>query len=232
MTETTKSGITERPPIVVVLGHVDHGKSTLLDYIRKSDTVSGEAGGITQRVAAYEVSHKDEHGAQKKITFLDTPGHEAFQAMRTRSTHAADIAILVVSAEDGVREQTKEALNTILEQKVPFVIAINKIDKSSANIEKTISSLAEHEVYLEGRGGDTPYATISAKTGEGIDTLLELVLLVAELEELTGDSNALAEGFIIESHRDPKKGVSATLLITNGVISRGMYLATENSTTG
>jgi len=226
---TSKNTNNERPPVVVVLGHVDHGKSTLLDYIRKSNTVSEEVGGITQRVAAYEVVHKDEHGKPKKITFLDTPGHEAFKAMRSRSATAADIAILIVSAEDGVQEQTKESLSTIAQQDIPFVVAINKIDKPSANIEKTIANLSEHGVYLEGRGGNTPYATISSKTGEGIDTLLELVLLVAELEELISDQEKSAEGFIIESHRDPQKGISATLLITDGVLTQGMYIATKSS---
>lgn len=229
--DTTKENTVERPPVVVVLGHVDHGKSTLLDYIRKTNTVDTEAGGITQHVAAYEVEHADEKGAQKRITFLDTPGHEAFQAMRSRSTHIADIAILIVSAEDGVREQTKESLETIRKQNIPFVVAINKIDKPAANLEKTIGSLAEHEVYLEGRGGTVPYTAISAKTGQGVDELLELILLVAELEELKGNEHVLAEGFVIESHRDPKKGVSATLLIKNGVLESGMYVAAGTSTT-
>jgi len=229
MSDTNTKNITQRTPIVVVLGHVDHGKSTLLDYIRKSNTVDKESGGITQHVAAYEVEHKDESGKNKKITFLDTPGHEAFGAMRNRSAIVADIAILIVSAEDGVREQTKEALKTITDQKVPYVVAVNKIDKPGANIEKTLNSLTENGVYLEGRGGSIPYAQISAKTGEGIDTLLELVLLVAELEELTGDAGKPAEGFVIEAHRDPKKGISATLLITNGTIKHGMYVATAGS---
>jgi len=221
----TKNNIVERPPIVVVLGHVDHGKSTLLDYIRKSNTVEKEAGGITQHVAAYEV----EYEKKKKITFLDTPGHEAFQSMRSRSTSVADIAVLIVSAEDGVQAQTKEALKTIQEQNIPFVVAINKTDLPAANVEKTIASLTEHEVYLEGRGGAIPYTTISAKTGAGVNDLLELILLVAEVEELRGDPNKTAEGFVIESHRDPKKGVSATLLITNGTLTQGMYVATEHS---
>lgn len=229
MAPQNKNSDTVRPPVVVVLGHVDHGKSTLLDYIRKSNTVAKEAGGITQQVAAYEVIHNDEHGKEKKITFLDTPGHEAFEAIRSRSTTVADIAILIVSAEDGVQKQTEEALAGIKRQKLPYVVAINKIDKPGAHVEKTIASLTEHEIYLEGRGGDVPYAEISAKTGEGVDALLELVLLVAELEELTGDPEKPAEGFVIESHRDPQKGISATLLITNGTLERGAYVATKNS---
>lgn len=146
--------IVERSPVVVVMGHIDHGKSTLLDYIRKTNVVDGEAGGITQAISAYEVIHKDEKGENKKITFLDTPGHEAFSAMRERGANAADIAILIVSAEDGVKPQTIEAWKTIVSNNVPAIVAINKIDKPGADIEKTKTQLAENEVYLEGYGGD------------------------------------------------------------------------------
>lgn len=225
--ETEKNIV--RPPIVVVLGHVDHGKSTLLDHIRKSNTVAKEAGGITQHVAAYEITHADSHGTQQHITFLDTPGHQAFEKMRSRSASVADIAILVVSAEDGVQAQTREALTAITQQEIPYIVAINKIDKPNANVEKTINSLAEHEVYLEGRGGNTPYTAISAKTGKGVDELLELVLLVAELQELTGDPAAPAAGFVIESHRDAKKGIAATLLITDGTLTKGTYIVSGTS---
>ena len=154
-----------RPPVVVVMGHVDHGKSTLLDYIRKSNIVENEAGGITQHISAYEVIRKDENGIDRNITFLDTPGHEAFSKMRTRGASAADIAVLVVSAEDSVKAQTIEAYNTIVESKLPYIVAINKIDKPNANIEKTKNDLLEKGIYLGGMGGNIPFVLISAKAG-------------------------------------------------------------------
>ena len=159
--ETEK--IIERPPIIVIMGHVDHGKSALLDYIRKSNIVEGEAGGITQHVSAYEVTHTNPDGIAKKISFLDTPGHEAFTQMRMRGATVADIAILVVSAEDGVKAQTLEALKAILEGGIPYIVAINKIDKPDANIERTKMNLVENGIYLEGMGGDIPFVPISAK---------------------------------------------------------------------
>jgi translation initiation factor IF-2 len=214
------------------MGHIDHGKSTLLDYIRKSNVVAGEAGGITQHIAAYEVEHKDEHGELKKITFLDTPGHEAFSKMRARGAETADIAILVVSAEDSVKAQTIEAWETIQAAKLPAIVAINKIDKPNANIEKTKIDLAEKGVYLEGYGGDIPFAPISAKAGTGVDDLLSLILLVAEMHEFTGDTSAPAEGFIIESKLDPKRGISATLIIKNGTLHKGDYIVAEHAMVG
>jgi translation initiation factor IF-2 len=149
MPKETKKNQKVRPPVVVVMGHVDHGKSTLLDYIRKSNIVENEAGGITQNISAYEVAVKDENGDDRLITFLDTPGHEAFSKMRARGAQAADIAILVVSAEDSVKAQTLEAYKTIMENKIPYIVAINKIDKPNANIEKTKMDLSEKEIYLE-----------------------------------------------------------------------------------
>src|SRR3989344_8897730 len=166
--------IIARPPVVVIMGHIDHGKSTLLDYIRKTNVVEAEAGGVTQAISAYEVLHKDESGQEKKITFLDTPGHEAFSKMRERCAQVADIAILVVSAEDGVKPQTIEAWKTIVESKTPCIVAINKIDKPGANVEKTKKELAENEIYLENYGGKVPFAEISAKDGVGVDNLLSL----------------------------------------------------------
>lgn len=213
----------ERPPIVVVMGHVDHGKSTLLDFIRKSNVVAGEAGGITQHVAAYEVEHEKD-GQKKRITFIDTPGHAAFQAIRSRGANVADIAILVVAADDGVKAQTLEALASIRESGIPFVVAINKIDKPNANIERTQASLMEQKVYLEKLGGDVPWTAISAKIGTGVSELLDLVLLVAELQELKGDPTQLGEGFVIEAHRDPKRGIAATLIIRNGTVESGMTI--------
>lgn len=218
-----------RPPVVVVMGHIDHGKSTLLDYIRKTNVVEKEAGGITQRLSAYEVLHKDEHGEEKKITFLDTPGHEAFSKMRERGASAGDIAILVVSAEDSVKPQTIEAYKTIEENKIPYLVAINKIDKPGANIEKVKIDLATSEIYLEDYGGKIPYALISAKTGEGVENLLSLILILAELENFEGDENALASGYVIEANRDPKRGIEATLLIKNGKIGKGMFVVVEDA---
>lgn len=225
MTETThKKKLTSRPPVVTVMGHIDHGKSTLLDYIRKTAVVDQEVGGITQKLSAYEAVHKTETGEEKKITFLDTPGHEAFSKMRSHSASAADIAILIVSAEDGVKAQTIEAYKAIKESGIPFVVAINKIDRPNANIEKTKTSLTENEIYLEGYGGDVPYVEISAKTGAGIPELLDMVLLLADMEKLEGDASKNAEGIVIESHMDPKKGILSTLLIKNGSLEKGMIL--------
>lgn len=210
----------ERPPVIVVMGHIDHGKSTLLDYIRKSNVVAGEAGGITQHISAYEVLHiKDER--DHAITFLDTPGHEAFKAIRNRGARVADIAVLVVSAEDGVKPQTLEALKVILESKMPFVVAINKIDKPGANVDRTKQNLAEHDVFLEGYGGGIPWTAISAKVGTGIPELLDLLILVSELEELTADRDAPASGIIIESNLDTKKGISASVIVKNGTLKKG-----------
>src|SRR3990167_7805667 len=172
-----------RPPIIAVMGHIDHGKSSLLDYIRKSNVVAGEAGGITQHVSAYIALHND-----RKVTFLDTPGHEAFKALRARGAAAADIAILVVAADEGVMPQTLDALSAIKEANIPFVVAFTKIDKNNADIEHAKNSLLEHEVLLEGLGGDVPHAPISSKSGQGIPELLDLVLLAADLVELTGDA--------------------------------------------
>ena len=222
--ENEKSIESVRPPVVVIMGHIDHGKSTLLDYIRKTNVVSGEAGGITQHMSAYEVINKDASGKERKITFLDTPGHEAFSKMRSRGARAADIAILMVSAEDSVKAQTLEALATILEEKIPYIVAINKIDKPGANIEKTKMDLAEKGVYLEGYGGDIPCVEISAKAGTNIPNLLDMILLVADISELKADHAVPAEGVVIESNLDTKRGVTATLIIKNGTLSKGMFI--------
>lgn len=226
-----KEKIEERSPVVAVMGHVDHGKSTLLDYIRKTNVVDGEAGGITQRISAYEVHHKDESGKDHTITFLDTPGHEAFSGMRERGALVADIAILIVSAEDGVKAQTKEALATILSHNVPYVVAINKIDKPGANPEKVKSELVENGVYLEGWGGQISYAEISAKSGVGIGSLLDTILLTAELAEFKADRSKLATGYVIESTLDSKRGNSATLIIKDGTISNGEFIVAGEAMT-
>lgn len=210
-----------RPPIVVVLGHVDHGKSTLLDFIRKANTVAREAGGITQHVAAYEVVHPYE-GEDRRITFIDTPGHAAFQAIRARGASVADIAILVVAADDGVKAQTLEALTAIKDAGIPFIVAINKIDKPNADLARTQNSLLEHGVYLETLGGDVPWAAISAKVGTGVPQLLDLILLVAELHDFRAMTETPAHGYVIEAHLDQKRGIAATLIIREGSIESGM----------
>jgi len=219
--QASQPNITTRPPVVVIMGHIDHGKSTLLDYIRKSNVVDSEAGGITQHLSAYVVEHTTKEGDTKKLTFLDTPGHEAFQKMRFRGADVADIAILIVSAEDGVKPQTLEALECIKKAEIPYIVAINKIDRTGADVQRTKNSLVENEIYLEGMGGDIPFNPISAKTGEGIDDLLDIVLLTAELAELKGDTSLPAEGSVIEGHLDTKRGTSATLIIKNGTLRSG-----------
>jgi len=218
----------ERPPIVVVMGHVDHGKSTLLDFIRKSNVVATERGGITQRVAAYEVVHVPAKSSSagvsegKRITFIDTPGYAAFTAVRARGANVADIAILVVAADDGVKAQTLEALSQIREAGIPFIVAVNKIDKPEADVDRTLASLMENGVYLEKMGGDIPWVAVSAKTGQGVHELLDLILLVAELQEYRADASHPARGFVIEAHRDQKRGIAATLIITSGTLKTGM----------
>lgn len=229
--ENKITGINTRPPIVVVMGHVDHGKSTLLDYIRKTNIVDKEAGGITQHLSAYEVEHTDREKNMRRITFLDTPGHEAFTGMRSRGATVADIAILVVSAEDGVKAQTKEVIELIKKSHIPYIVAINKIDKPNANVEKVKYELLEYEVYLEGLGGDIPFVPISARTGEGIDELLETILLVSDINELKGNWSESASGLVIESHLDSKRGSQATLVITDGKIEKGDFIVAGSSFT-
>ena len=224
----TKTALS-RPPVVVVMGHIDHGKSTLLDYVRKSNIVAGEAGGITQHVGAYQVEHVSADGKKHAITFLDTPGHEAFCSIRERGAHAADIAILAVSAEDGVKPQTIEAFKDIQNEKIPFVVAITKVDKPNANIEKAKTSLGEHVIYVECWGGDVPCVEVSAVKGTGMSELLDMVLLVADLADLKADPEALARGVVIESTLDTRKGVSATLLVKNGTLSVGTVVVAGGS---
>lgn len=218
-----------RPPVVTILGHIDHGKSTLLDYIRKTNIVEKEAGGITQHISAYEIKHKDENGNQRKITFVDTPGHEAFHNVRSRGAQVADIAILIVSAEDGVMPQTKEALKFIKKSDIPFIVAITKIDSSKSDIERTKSSLIENEIYLEGLGGDIPFVPISSKTGEGINDLLYMIILMADMEELKTNPESLASGIVVEAHKDCQKGISATVIIKDGKLDIGKFVASHTA---
>ena len=217
-----------RPPIVAVMGHIDHGKSSLLDYIRKSNVTAGEAGGITQHVSAYEATHTYE-GTERTITFLDTPGHEAFRALRSRGASASDIAILVVAADEAVKPQTMEAHAAIVEAGIPFVIAFTKIDKNGADIERAKASVLENAIYLEGLGGDIAYTGVSSKTGEGVPELLDLVLLTADLAELTADPEAPAHGFVLESTQDPKRGISATLIVKEGTLTTGSFAVAGSS---
>jgi translation initiation factor IF-2 len=210
---------TLRPPVIAVMGHIDHGKSSLLDYIRKANVVAGEAGGITQHVAAYIAEHNG-----RSVTFLDTPGHEAFKALRTRGAAAADIAILVVAADEGVMPQTLDALAAIQEAKIPFIVALTKIDKNNADIESAKNSLLEKGIYLEGLGGEIAYAKVSSKTGEGVSELLDLVLLAADLIELSSDPAASATGYVLEATQDPKRGASATLVIKDGTLALSSFV--------
>jgi len=227
-TETVSAKNEKRPPVVAVMGHIDHGKSTLLDYIRKTNIVDKEIGGITQCISAYEVDIP-KNGKNEKITFIDTPGHEAFSGMRERGAATADIAILVVSAEDGVKKQTIEAFKQISEAKIPMIVAINKTDKPAADMERTKMSLTENEIYLEGYGGSVSYVPISSKTGDGVNELLDMIILTADVAELTGDHSKPASGVVLEAHRDPKKGISATLVIRDGSLESGCFVASGSA---
>ncbi|MDP2647664.1 MAG: translation initiation factor IF-2 [Candidatus Yanofskybacteria bacterium] len=215
----TSSSTLTRPPVVVVLGHVDHGKTLLLDTIRKSNIAAKETGGITQHIGAYQTVIND-----KLITFLDTPGHEAFTAIRSRGTKVADIAILVVAADESVKPQTKEAIQIIKQAEIPVIVAINKIDKEGANPAKVKQDLAAEEILVEDWGGTVPVVEVSAKEGKNIKELLEMVLLVAELQELKRDVTLPTQGVIIESNLDKRRGYVATALIQKGILSIGDWI--------
>ena len=206
----------ERPPVVTIMGHVDHGKTTLLDTIRKTSVAEGEAGGITQAIVAYQIDYKG-----KKITFIDTPGHAAFTEMRARGAKVTDIVIIIVAADDGVMPQTKEAIDHAKAAKVPIIVAVNKIDKPDANVERVLTEMSNNGIQPEAWGGDVMFVNISAKTGEGIDDLLERILLISEIEQLKANPDRYATGTVIESKIDKSSGVITNLLIENGTLRLG-----------
>ena len=211
-----EADLADRPPVVTVMGHVDHGKTSLLDAIRQTQVAAGEAGGITQHIGAYQVSHDG-----KELTFLDTPGHEAFTAMRARGAKVTDVAVIVVAADDGVMPQTVEAIDHARAAEVPILVAVNKIDKEGADPNRVRTELAQHELNPEEWGGDTVYADVSAKTKDGLDNLLEMILLVTDLEELSANPNAAASGTVVESRLDPGRGPVTGVLVQRGTLRIG-----------
>lgn len=224
MTKEFDKNLISRPPVVVVMGHVDHGKTSILDYIRKTHIADKESGGITQHIGA---SVAEFNG--KTITFIDTPGHEAFSQMRIRGSKIADIAVLVVAAQEGFRPQTKEAANAIKKAGIPMIVAMNKTDLPQANVDKVKRDLQQENLLVEDWGGDIPAIGVSAKTGAGINDLLEMILLVAEMENLQADTSAAANGIVIESFLDRRRGPSASILLQNGALRPGDIIATETA---
>ena len=216
--------LVERPPVVTIMGHVDHGKTTLLDTIRQSNVAEGEAGGITQAIGAYQIKYND-----KLITFIDTPGHEAFTEMRARGASITDIVIIIVAADDGVMPQTKEAIDHAKAANVPIIVAVNKIDKPSANPDRVLKEMSNYGLVPDAWGGDTMFVNISAKTGQGIDELLERLLLISELLELKANPSRYASGTVIESKLDKNSGVISTVLIQNGTLRIGDAIVVGNS---
>ena len=215
--------LVSRPPVITIMGHVDHGKTTLLDTIRKTNVVAGEAGGITQHIGAYQIIYND-----KPITFIDTPGHAAFTEMRARGASVTDIVIIIVAADDGVMPQTKEAIDHAKAAKVPIVVAVNKIDKPDANVERVMTEMSQNGVTPDEWGGDTLFVNISAKTGEGIPELLDNLLLISEMQELKANPNRYASGTVIESKLDKNAGVVSTVLIQNGTLRLGDAVVVGN----
>ncbi|MEG2337745.1 MAG: translation initiation factor IF-2, partial [Clostridium sp.] len=222
--EDDEKDLVKRPPVVTVMGHVDHGKTSLLDYIRSAKVTSTEAGGITQHIGAYTVDVNGE-----KVTFLDTPGHAAFTSMRARGAQATDIAILVVAADDGVMPQTAEAINHAKAAGVPIIVAINKMDKPAANPERVKQELTEHELVSEDWGGDTVCVPVSAKTGDGIDNLLEMIVLMSEMQDLKANPNRLAKGIVVEAQLDKGRGPVATILVQNGTLKVGDSIVVDSA---
>lgn len=219
-------------PVVAVVGHVDHGKSTLLNAIRKDTTAEKEAGGITQRINAYEVTHTTAEGIARRMSFIDTPGHEAFGGARACASGAADVAMLVVAADEGVKPQTIECATLLKKTKMPFVVALTKSDKPSADDERAKQSLAEHEICVEGYGGSVPCALVSAKTGAGVSELLDLVLLLADLHEKSDSVNEHAHGVVLETERSKTKGICATLIVKAGILRKEQYIVSGSVFSG
>jgi len=218
-----------RPPVVVILGHVDHGKSSILDAIKDLKITEKESGGITQHIGAYQIEYPASAKAKSKITFIDTPGHEAFSAMRSRGAKVADIAVLVVASEEGVKPQTKEAIGHIKKSGLPVIVALNKIDKKEAQPEKVKGELAKHGLIVESLNGQVPSVNLSAKTGQGINELLEMIVLVAEMEELKTNPKQKASGVIVESYQDPRRGATATLLVKEGTLKNKDIVGTDSA---
>jgi len=222
--EEDPENLLPRPPIVTIMGHVDHGKTTLLDTIRNTKVAEGEAGGITQHIGAYQIDFEN-----KKITFIDTPGHAAFTEMRARGAKVTDIVVLVVAADDGVMPQTKEAIDHAKSADVPLIVAINKIDRPSAKVEKIMSELSEKGLTPEEWGGDTPFVKISALKNENIESLLEMIILISEVRELKANPNKKARGNVIEARLDKGRGPLATMIVENGTLSVGDFIAVGNT---
>ncbi len=221
------SELIRRPPVVTVMGHIDHGKTTLLDKIRSTRLAHREAGGITQHIGASQIEFQTKEGELKKITFIDTPGHAAFTKMRARGVEVTDLVVLVIAADSGVQAQTKECLDHIKAAQVPFLVAINKIDLPAANVDQVKAELAEMGVVPEDYGGQVVTVPVSAKTGAGIDELLEMIVLMAELQELKADPKAPLEGVVIEASLDRQRGPVATVLVKNGLLARGDEIFAE-----
>ena len=224
MSNSDNKNLVSRPPVVVILGHVDHGKSSILEAIKDLKITAKESGGITQHIGAYEIEHQG-----KRITFIDTPGHEAFSAMRSRGARVADIAILVIAAEESLKPQTKEAIGHIKKTGIPMIVALNKIDKPTADPEKVKRELISQDVVVESMGGQIPCVNVSAKTKEGIDHLLELILLIADMEDIKTDISKPAKGVVIESYMDSFKGPVATLILEEGILKKGDNIGTSSA---
>lgn len=222
--EQQNSNLETRPPVVVIMGHVDHGKTSLLDYIRKAKVAEGESGGITQHTGAYQVDHDG-----RQITFIDTPGHEAFSAMRSRGAKVADIAVLVIAADDGIMPQTKEAIGHIKHAGIPMVVAITKIDKPNADPAKVKNQLLEEQIIIEELKGKVPSVEVSSKTGAGVDALLEIINLVAEVEELQADMSKSAEGVVVEAELNHKRGPTATVIVKEGVLKKNDIISLSST---
>lgn len=220
----------KKPPIVSILGHVDHGKTTLLEFFLRTysdfqkSLTAKEAGGITQKVRAFEITYKD-----SKITFIDTPGHEAFMGLRNRGAQVADVAILIVAVDEGVKPQTKESIDLLLAYKIPFIVALNKFDKPNLDSQKVMQQLSDSGVLVESWGGEVPSVEISALNGYGVDDLLEMILLVSDMKELKFDSEKAAEGFILEAIKNPQKGILASIIIQNGTIKTENFIITSST---